>query len=466
MFDSTSRALGRRKPLSACVTAIFALTAPMGCGAISVTNCGDNGTGTLRDIIATAANNSTVDTSACSTITLTTGAIAVPQNTLTINGPVAARTTITAIGSPVKDRIFTHSGNLNFTLSRLDIEYGRAYDGSLSNPGPGVNGGCIASAGNVFLTDASVAHCSANSLHGRVYGGGISASKVVWATRSAITGNLATSLTAATYGGGVFSAGEFIAKYSTINGNVACPNAGCAGTGGGVASHGGASIGNSTISGNAARSNTGGVSLSSFSASPPVATISNSTISGNRAVTGTVGGVYTNVPLTVRNSTIGFNTAASGASAAGLSAKAQYASITVDLNSTLLSNNTFGNTPTASDFGTAASGANTIAVTGADNLIYASASGAILPSGGGLVAACPLLGPLRNNGGSTKTHQLLSHSPAFDLGNDTSTASTPPPHTDQRGTGFPRSLGINPDIGALEVDRNEVVFNAGFDGCP
>jgi len=102
-------------------------------------------------------------------------------------------------------------------------------------------------------------------------------------------------------------------------------------------------------------------------------------------------------------------------------------------------------------------------VTGADNLIFASASGAVLPSSG-LVSACPLLGPLRNNGGTTKTHQLFSHSPAFDVGNDTSTATGA--HYDQRGTGFPRNLGINPDIGALEVDQNEIVFNAGFDGCP
>jgi hypothetical protein len=287
---------------------------------------------------------------------------------------------------------------------------------------------------------------------------------VVWATRSAITGNLATSLSAYTYGGGAFSSGEFIAKYSTISNNVACSNAGCAGAGGGVDARGGASISNSTISGNAARSNIGGVRLKSFSASPPTATISNSTISGNRAVTGAVGGVYANVPLTVRSSTIAFNTAASGTSASGLSANAQYAPITVDLNGTLLSNNSFGNTPTASDFGTATSGANTIAATGADNLIFASASGAVLPSGGGLISACPLLGPLRDNGGSTWTHQLLSHSPALDVGNDTSTATGA--HYDQRGTGFPRSLGTNPDIGAFEIDPGDVVFNAGFDGCP
>lgn len=466
MSDSTvcARALARRKPLAACVASIFALAAPLSCVAVNVTDCGDSGPNTLRGLITSASSN-TIDTSACSTITLTTGSIAVGQNTLTINGPTnGTHTKITAIGSAVKDRIFTHSGNGNFTLARLDIEYGRAYDGSLSNPGPGVNGGCIASSGNVILSYSSVAHCSANSLHGRVYGGGVFASGLVSVKYGAVTNNLATSLTAATYGGGIFSAGEFIAKYSTISGNVACPNAGCAGNGGGVASHGGASIGNSTISGNAARSNVGGVSLTSFSATPPAATIGNSTISGNRAVTGTVGGVYATVPLTVRNSTIAFNTAASGASAAGLSARARYSSITVDLNSTLLSNNAFGSTPAASDFGTAASGANTIAVTGADNLIFAAASGAILPSGGGLVSACPLLGPLRSNGGLTKTHQLLSHSPAFDVGNDTSTATGA--HYDQRGAGFPRSLGVNPDIGAFEIDQNEIVFNAGFDGCP
>ena len=126
--------------------------APISCVAVNVTDCGDSGAGTLRDVIASAANNSVVDTSACSTVTLTTGAIPVAQNSLTINGPVGGHTTITAIGSQVKDRIFTHTGNLNLSLARLDIEYGRAYDGSLSNPGPGVDGGCIASSGNVILT--------------------------------------------------------------------------------------------------------------------------------------------------------------------------------------------------------------------------------------------------------------------------------------------------------------------------
>ena len=285
--------------------------------------------------------------------------------------------------------------------------------------------------------------------------------KVVWITRSTVTNNLATSLSAATYGGGVFSAGEFIAKYSTVSGNVACPNAGCSGTGGGVASHGGASIGNSTISGNAARGDVGGVSLTSFSASPPTATISNSTISGNRAVTGSVGGIYSTVPITVSNSTIASNAAASGSRASGLSIRAQYASITATLNSVLISNNAYGASPTERDFSASNAAAYTLVVSGANNLIASSSGPA--PTNG-LITACALLGPLRDNGGSTKTHQLLSGSPAFDVGNDTSTATGA--HYDQRGTGYPRSLGTNPDIGAVEVDQNDVVFNAGFDGCP
>lgn len=461
MYDSTSRPLARRKPMAACVASFFALAAPLSCVAINVTDCGDSGAGTLRGIIATAGNGSTVDASACSTITLSTGAIAVTQNSLTINGPVAGRTTITAIGSLVKDRIFTHTGNLNFTLNRLDIEYGRAYDGSLSNPGPGVNGGCIASSGNVFLTDSIVSHCSANSLHGRVYGGGVFASKVVWATRSTIMDNLATSLTAATYGGGVFSSGEFIAKYSTISDNVACPNAGCAGAGGGVDTRGGASIGNSTISGNAARSGAGGARLKSFSASPPTATITNSTISGNRAVTGATGGVYSNSPITVSNSTIAFNIAGTGSRASGLDIRAQYASITATLNSALLSNNSYGTTPTESDFSASAAGAFSIGVSGANNLIV-TRTGSVPANG--LVTSCALLGPLRNNGGTTWTHQLLSGSPAIDVGNDTSTATGP--HYDQRGSGYPRSDGTVPDIGAYELRQSDAVFNNGFDGCP
>ena len=85
-----------------------------------------------------------------------------------------------------------------------------------------------------------------------------------------------------------------------------------------------------------------------------------------------------------------------------------------------------------------------------------------------LVKSCPLLGPLRNNGGPTLTHALLSTSAAIDAGNNVLSEAE-----DQRGVPldakplpYPRELPSGkPDIGAFEVDQDEVVFNASFDGC-
>jgi hypothetical protein len=67
------------------------------------------------------------------------------------------------------------------------------------------------------------------------------------------------------------------------------------------------------------------------------------------------------------------------------------------------------------------------------------------------VSGDPLIGPLANNGGLTKTHALLPGSWAIDHGNDKDA-----PATDQRGAGFPRQKPSYPrgfphiDIGAYE----------------
>ena len=85
-------------------------------------------------------------------------------------------------------------------------------------------------------------------------------------------------------------------------------------------------------------------------------------------------------------------------------------------------------------------------------------SGIDLPPGVATTGVCPLLGPLRDNGGPTKTHALLSKSPGIDEG-DAGAALY-----DQRG--FWRVSGLSADIGAYEIDQADVVFNSGFDGCP
>src|SRR5262249_46370361 len=135
-------------------------------------------------------------------------------------------------------------------------------------------------------------------------------------------------------------------------------------------------------------------------------------------------------------------------------------SFTITLQSSLLSNNCFGNPNCTqnSDFSTRQTGTNTVTITGTNNLIYATS--ATLPAGVAAVGACPLLGPLRDNGGPTKTHALMSRSPAIDAGNNAAA-----PAYDQRGAPDARVSGTKADSGSYEVQQGDIVFNSGFDGC-
>jgi hypothetical protein len=63
-----------------------------------------------------------------------------------------------------------------------------------------------------------------------------------------------------------------------------------------------------------------------------------------------------------------------------------------------------------------------------------------------------LLHGLADNGGPTKTHALLTGSPAIDAGDPEAVAGVGTvPQFDQRGTGFPRVMNSRIDIGAFEL---------------
>jgi hypothetical protein len=108
---------------------------------------------------------------------------------------------------------------------------------------------------------------------------------------------------------------------------------------------------------------------------------------------------------------------------------------------------------------------------GADNLIRIRTAN--IPSNTMLEFACPHLGPLRDNGGRTATHALMSDSPAIDAGDSLKVSDF-----DQRGSlvnnGVLDYLRISSragdpplaDIGAYEVQRDDVLFTADFEGCP
>jgi hypothetical protein len=62
------------------------------------------------------------------------------------------------------------------------------------------------------------------------------------------------------------------------------------------------------------------------------------------------------------------------------------------------------------------------------------------------IKAAPMLLPLADNGGPTRTHALAAGSPAIDAGNNLAGLVT-----DQRGSPFVRVAGAAPDIGAFEL---------------
>ncbi len=66
----------------------------------------------------------------------------------------------------------------------------------------------------------------------------------------------------------------------------------------------------------------------------------------------------------------------------------------------------------------------------------------------------PQLTALANNGGTTQTHALIAGSPAIDAGTNPNSLTT-----DQRGTGFARTLGSATDIGAYEFQPSNIAIS-------
>ena len=482
--SSSALHVSRRRPMALCVASLFGLAAPLSAVAAdtwTVTNCGDGNTGdiptksgTLRFGVANAASGDTVDLSGLincpsSKISLATGEIVVPQQSLIIQGPGANVLTIDGTNLPggstgsSDSRLFTHKG-VGGTLSIYDLSLtaGHVYHSGFGYPSLG---GCIYSASSVTLVRSDVFACSATQVGGYgASGGGIYAKGGVGLKYSTVSGNSASG--GISDGGGVRALGQFIAKYSTMSGNHAYGQ----GYGGGVFVGGNTTLIGTTISGNISDNNIGGINaFNKVSSGANTFSMTNSTISGNSAA-GVVGGVYSNSGTTkFYYSTVAFNTTAAGGVSPGVAISGIYAPVTVTMQSTLMSNNNYllGQD---NDFSTTS--VVSFAAESANNLVR-STFVVDLPVGSTKFGSCPLLGPLRDNGGLTKTHALGSRSPAIDVGNNALNKAD-----DQRGSaaengvldyirrsgpaGEPSPLA---DIGAYEVQQDEIIFNAEFEGC-
>jgi hypothetical protein len=246
-------------------------------------------------------------------------------------------------------------------------------------------------------------------------------------------------------GGGIFNDGQSGTALLEISSCIFQDNAaGDFGSGGSIynkaASFGNATVtlNNSTISGNLAATSGGGIyNRAEDSSATALVTVSNSTLSGNSAPAGFGGGIFNdtgtgNARIAITNSTLSDNSDAGGGNTI-----ANFRG-TVDISNNVLNATAFGNNFFNQDGMITSFGYN----------ISSDDGGGFLTGPGDQINTDPLLGPLQDNGGPTLTHELLMDSPAIDAGDP---GFTPPPLYDQRGPDFFRVRNGRLDIGSFEV---------------
>lgn len=172
----------------------------------------------------------------------------------------------------------------------------------------------------------------------------------------------------------------------------------------------------------------------------PTLTLRNSTVSGN---TGLTGGVEAGCNLAIVNSTVTNNTTTMQGYGAGIEvySTTNVAAARLTITSSIVAGNHNG--PDLHQY--LYTGYPNPVLAGAHALIGSADPDITIPAGT-IYGIDPLLGPLDNNGGPTRTHALLSGSPAIDAGGNPLAGLL----FDQRGVGYPRKVGAAVDIGAFE----------------
>ena len=404
---------------------------------------------TLTSTIASASPNDTIIFSCDGTITLS-NTITIGKN-LTIDG--TGHTVI--INGDNNVQVMTLNGSSSLTLKDITIENGECENcnGSSSvNGGGGIfnNGGTLTIIDSTFTDnkaecDYNYTTCTNNSK--AFFGGGAiyNASGTLNVTQSTFSGNVVSCTGTDTglmcRGGAIFNyGGTLTVTQSTFFDNQAlCANGNgtvsqnC--TSGGLYQY---STNPLIITGSTFDSNTSfwpGGAVSFEGSSAPTVTITNSSFWNNSVSGMAVNGQGCSVisagmaSLTLINSTLSGNLNPMG----GNGAICTNASYPATIKNTILVNNNNGNC-----FRTETDGGN--------NIEDGDSCGFALTSNGSMKNTAPLLGPLADNGGPTKTFALLAGSPAID--GVTYNGTNGAPSTDQRGIWRP--VGPHDDIGAYE----------------
>ncbi|TWT48390.1 right-handed parallel beta-helix repeat-containing protein [Botrimarina hoheduenensis] len=338
-------------------------------------------------------------------------------------------------------------------------------------PTSGGDGGGVFAGGTVVVTDSTISGNAAGDGGNGPYagdggsGGAINASGLLTVTRSTVADNRAgdggsrpevlagVAIGDGGDGGGLVARAGLTMTDSTVSGNRSghggeadgANTSGSGGDGGGLHVAGALDITQSTISGNATGD---GATLRNYS-SGYAYSYTNTAGGGGRG-----GGVFATSVGIIRQSTITGNSVGDGGAFYGTYGYAGPRGDGAGAAFTQLS-------AAGTIEGTIIAGNNIDA--GEKNLLASDIFGEFNLIGPGdlptpppgsfnfpftLTSNDPQIGPLKNNGGPTRTHSPLRGSPAIDAGDFELVA--PPTPLDQRGAGFPRLRGGVIDIGAVE----------------
>ena len=411
---------------------------------ITVSNCNDSGAGSLRDAVSNPPDGSLIDMTqlACSTISLTTGAILIGASDIAIIGPGRDELVIDASQSLGAAAIYDLGGG-TLHLSNMTIQGGSKYRSDVIG-----RGGCVHVEGNIQIENSLIQNCYAGSPAGAL-GGGVFAGGFAYLSHTTLFNNHVSS-TGYASGGGIYSLGGLQTMYATVEDNFVVALGGSPSFGGGAFARGGAFIMGTTIDGNLSiEGRMGGLALADNNGTASI--IVNSTISGNFA--DRIGGVFVREPVTIANSTIAFNTSSVWSDGPGsYLAAGLYIQTGGELDSTIIANNVNNDAaapqPTADLTGAPTSGFSG----GNNNVMFAGR-----PCPTDTSHEDPGLHPLADNGGFTKTH--IPTPGIWDTFGGTNTLSMP---WDQRGPGFPRqTTGDFPEIGAIQLS-SDLIFANGF----
>jgi len=371
-----------------------------------VTNTNDSGSGSLRQALANAQDGNTIIFSIpnSSTILLTSGELTISKN-ITINGPGAGLVGVQRDGTASSFRVFHLNPGQTATITGLTISNGVSTSGGgIYNDHSNLTvNGCVLSGNSATSTDTHGG--------GAIFNDGTVGNATLNVLNTTISNNSAPSSNG--FGGAIVSLGD-------NNGSASL------------------TITNSTLNGNSTQNGFGGaIGSTAYSGGSATLTVVNSTFSANSSALGG-GGIDTdgNIVESVTNCTFSDNTGFVASIWNGGSL-------------------TIGNTilkAGASGVNLAPFGSSTQTSLGYN--LSNDNGGGYLTGAGDQINIDPLLGPLQDNGGPTKTHAPALNSLAIDRGRDIGSTGR-----DQRGSVrpiifdgsiIPPAGGDRSDIGAVE----------------